>query len=114
MYGAIQVLRNAVGCQIFWGKCVTKTYGSMLLALRGVGVSFSRKKVLRNLNGLYKCICVCVGMYVRVRADIHRYIRINNIIYKIYNLALQYNITNKTTFFSTLQRQDFSFSLWSL
>ena len=34
------MLRNADeggGCQIFQGKCVTKAYGSTLLALRGGG-----------------------------------------------------------------------------
>ena len=51
-YGAIQVLRNAVGgggVSDFLEKSVTEMYGSPLLALRGGGwVSNFQEKALRN------------------------------------------------------------------
>ena len=47
-YGATQVLRNVDGGGggvTFFGKSVTKVYGSTLLALRGWGSKFHEKSV---------------------------------------------------------------------
>ena len=46
-YGATQVLRNVDGGGgvTFFGKSVTKVYGSTLLALRGWGSKFQEKSV---------------------------------------------------------------------
>ena len=51
--GAIRVLRNALGGADFVEKCITKVYGSTLLALRGGWwvSNFQEKNMYNMANG---------------------------------------------------------------